>query len=121
MRTITKKYIVTEEMTASRYASGTLEVFGTPGLVACMEDTAKTLVEEDLKEGESSVCTKVSTSHVKASKVGAEITVEATLVKQEGRMYDFVIKAFENGVLIGEGAHTRAVINIERFLAKLNK
>ena len=48
MRTITKKYIVTEEMTASKYASGTLEVFGTPGLVACMEDTAKTLVEEDL-------------------------------------------------------------------------
>jgi predicted thioesterase len=121
MKTITKVYTVTDDMTAAKYASGTLPVFGTPGLVACMEDTAKTLVEEFLNEGESSVGTKVSTSHVKASKVGAEITVEATLVKQEGRMYDFVIKAFENGVLIGEGEHTRAVINIERFMAKLDK
>lgn len=119
MRKITKTYVVTNEMTASKYASGTLEVFGTPGLVACMEDTAKTLVEEDLKEGESSVGTAVSTSHVKASKVGAQITVEAILVKQEGRMYHFEIKAFENGTLIGEGQHTRAVINVERFLAKL--
>ena len=121
MRTLTKTYVVTEDMTASKFASGTLDVFGTPALIGCMEDTAKTLMDEDLKEGESSVGTKVSTSHVKASKVGAEITVEATLVKQEGRMYDFVIKAFENGVLIGEGEHTRAVINVERFLAKLNK
>ena len=76
---------------------------------------------EDLKEGESSVGTKVGTTHLKATKVGATVSVEATLVKQEGRMYDFVIKAYEDGVLIGEGEHTRAVINVERFLAKLNK
>ena len=111
MRTLTKSYVVTDDMTASKFASGTLDVFGTPALIGCMEDTAKTLMDEDLKEGESSVGTKV----------GQTVTVEATLVKQEGRMYDFVIKAYEDGVLIGEGEHTRAVINVERFLAKLNK
>ena len=121
MRTLTKTYVVTDDMTASRFASGTLDVFGTPALIGCMEDTAKTLMDEDLKEGESSVGTKVGTTHLKATKVGATVTVEATLVKQEGRMYDFVIKAYEDGVLIGEGEHTRAVINVERFLAKLNK
>ena len=110
MRTLTKSYVVTDDMTAAKFASGTLDVFGTPALIGCMEDTAKTLMDEDLKEGESSVGTKVGT-----------VTVEATLVKQEGRMYDFVIKAYEDGVLIGEGEHTRAVINVERFLAKLNK
>lgn len=120
MKKLTKTYTVTEDMTAAKYASGTLMVFGTPGLIACMEDTAKTIVEEYLNDGESSVGTKISTSHLKASKVGAEITVEATLEKVEGRMYYFTVKAFDNGVLIGEGEHTRAVINIERFLAKLN-
>lgn len=121
MRTLTKTYVVTDDMTASKFASGTLDVFGTPALVGCMEDTAKTLMDQDLNEGDSSVGTKISTTHVKASKVGATIQVEATIVKQEGRMYDFAIKAYEDGVLIGEGEHTRAVINVERFLAKLNK
>ena len=121
MRTLTKTYVVTDDMTASKFASGTLDVFGTPALIACMEDTAKTLMDEDLNEGDSSVGTKISTTHVKASKVGATIQVEAAIVKQEGRMYDFSIKAYEDGVLIGEGEHTRAVINVERFLAKLNK
>lgn len=121
MKVLRKTYTVTQDMTAKKFASGTLEVFGTPALVGCMEDTAKSLIDPDLKEGESSVGTKISTSHVKASKVGAVIEVEATLEKQEGRMYYFTVKAFENGVLIGEGEHTRAVINVERFLAKLDK
>ena len=121
MKTLTKTYVVTDDMTAAKFASGTLDVFGTPALIGCMEDTAKSLIDPELKEGESSVGTKISTTHVKASKVGATITVEATLVKQEGRMYDFFVKAYEDGVLIGEGEHTRAVINVERFLAKLNK
>lgn len=121
MRTLTKTYVVTDDMTAAKFASGTLDVFGTPALIGCMEDTAKSLIDPELKEGESSVGTKISTTHVKASKVGATITVEATLVKQDGRMYDFTVKAYEDGVLIGEGEHTRAVINVERFLAKLNK
>ncbi len=119
MKTLTKSYVVTEDMTARKFASGTLDVFGTPALVGCMEDTAKSIIDPDLNEGESSVGTKISTSHLKASKVGATIQVEATLVKQEGRMYYFEIKAYDNGVLIGEGEHTRAVINVERFLAKL--
>ena len=121
MKTLTKTYVITDDMTAAKFASGTLDVFGTPALIGCMEDTAKSLIDPELKEGESSVGTKISTTHVKASKVGATITVEATLVKQEGRMYDFTVKAYEDGVLIGEGEHTRAVINVERFLAKLNK
>ena len=75
MRTLTKSYVVTDDMTASKFASGTLDVFGTPALIGCMEDTAKTMMDEDLKEGDSSVGTKVGTTHIKATKVGATITV----------------------------------------------
>ncbi len=121
MRTFTKTYVVTDDMTAAKFASGTLDVFGTPALIGCMEDTAKSLIDPELAEGESSVGTKISTTHIKASKVGATITVEATLLKHEGRVYDFAVKAFEDGVLIGEGEHTRVAINVERFLAKLDK
>ena len=42
-------------------------------------------------------------------------------LKSEDISLEDAIKAYEDGVLIGEGEHTRAVINVERFLAKLNK
>ena len=80
MRTLTKSYVVTDDMTASKFASGTLDVFGTPALIGCMEDTAKTLMDADLKEGESSVGTKVGTTHLKATKVGQTVTVEGMLI-----------------------------------------
>lgn len=120
METLSKKYIVLPNMTAKNFSSGTLDVFGTPALVGCMEDTAKSLIDPKLKTGESSVGTKISTTHIKASPVGAEIEITATLVKQEGRLYDFEIKATQDGQLIGEGTHTRACIDVERFMAKLN-
>lgn len=121
METLTKTYTVKECMTAKNFASGTLDVFATPSLVGCMEDVAKSLIDPKLKEGESSVGTKISTTHIKASPVGAQIEVTATLVKEEGRTYGFEVKATENGELIGEGIHTRVAIDIERFMSKLNK
>ena len=30
MKTLTKTYVVTDDMTAAKFASGTLDVFGTP-------------------------------------------------------------------------------------------
>ncbi|MEG1800335.1 MAG: thioesterase family protein [Oscillospiraceae bacterium] len=121
METLTKSYTVMPEMTAKYFASGTLDVFATPSLVGCMEDTAKTIIDPKLQEGESSVGTKIAISHVKASPVGATIEVTAILVKQEGRMYEFEVMATQDGELIGEGTHTRAVINIERFMSKVNR
>ena len=121
MKELKKSYLVTETMTAKHFASGTLDVFATPAMVGCMEDVAKTLIDPMLKEGESSVGTKISTTHLKASPVGATIDITATLLSNEGRMFDFEIVATENGQLIGEATHTRASVNIERFMAKLNK
>lgn len=119
MQTLVKKYIVQPNQTAKNYASGTVDVLATPALVGFMEDVAKSLIDPMLAQGESSVGTKISTTHVKASPIGAQIVVEATLLKHEGRFFDFAIKATQDGELVGEGEHTRASINVERFMAKL--
>jgi predicted thioesterase len=76
-------------------------------------------VADYLPEGSATVGTAISTSHIKASALGAEIRAEAELVEVDGRRLEFVVKAYEGDKLIGEGSHTRFVVDRERFLSKL--
>lgn len=116
---ISQTIIVNNKQTAANLGSGLLAVFSTPSLVAFMENTAMQLI--DLPEGASSVGTSISVVHCKASAVGEQITCTATLVKQEGRKYNFELKAFDSkNELIGKGTHERFVVDIERFMSKLN-
>ena len=111
---------VTSEETAARVASGTLEVYGTPMMIALMEKTSFELVQPELAEGESTVGISVNIKHNKANKVGDEVVCESTLVKVDGRRLVFEVKVTHNGTVVGEGTHERFIINVEKFLAKLN-
>ena len=110
---------VTAEETAARVASGTLEVYGTPMMIALMEKTSFELVQPELNEGESTVGISVNVKHNKANKVGDEVVCESTLVKVDGRKLIFDVKVTHNGAVVGEGTHERFIINVEKFLAKL--
>lgn len=110
---------VTEQNTALTLGSGDMEVFATPAMVALMENAAMCAVREHLTEGTTTVGTEMQTSHIKASKLGAQITASAELVAIEGRKLEFVVKAWDEVGTIGEGRHTRFIVDRERFLAKL--
>ena len=116
--TFTVKKVVTEDMTAA--ALGSLPVFGTPYLVAMVENAAFTYLQQELPEGKSTVGTKVEVSHVSPSPVGMEITVtvEVTDISANGKMVDFKATATDTAGLIGEGTHQRAVITVDRFMDK---
>ncbi len=105
--------------TAEFIGSGDMAVLATPAMVALMENAAMLAVALHLGEGETTVGTMVSTSHLKASKVGNIIEARAELVAVEGRKLDFKIEAYDGETLIGEGTHTRFVVNREKFLSKL--
>lgn len=110
---------VTEQNTALTLGSGDMEVFATPAMVALMENAAMCAVREHLTEGATTVGTEMQTSHIKASKLGAQITASAELIAIEGRKLEFVVKAWDEVGAIGEGRHTRFIVDRERFLAKL--
>lgn len=110
---------VTPEETAARIASGTLEVYGTPMMIALMEKTSFELVQPELNEGESTVGISVNIKHNRANKVGDEVMCESTLVKIEGRKLTFDVKVTYKDIIVGEGTHERFIINVEKFLAKL--
>lgn len=110
---------VMEGNTADYIGSGDMAVLATPAMVALMENAAMLAVALKLEEGETTVGSMISTSHLKPSKVGATILAEAELTAVEGRKLTFAVKAFDGETLIGEGEHVRFIVNRDKFLSKL--
>lgn len=110
---------VSADNTAQALGSGDMAVFATPAMVALMENAAMMAVAGCLPEGSTTVGVEISTSHLKASAVGAHIKATALLVEVDGRRLKFEVKAYDGQTLIGEGSHTRFIVDKERFLSKL--
>jgi predicted thioesterase len=110
---------VVDGNTAEYIGSGDMAVLATPAMVALMENAAMLAVAKELGEGETTVGSMISTSHLKPSKVGNAISAIAELTAVEGRKLTFKISAYDGDTLIGEGEHIRFVVNREKFLSKL--
>ena len=110
---------VVDGNTAEYIGSGDMAVLATPTMVALMENAAMLAVAKELGEGETTVGSMISTSHLKPSKVGATVLAVAELVEVDGRKLTFKIAAYDGETLIGEGEHVRFVVNREKFLSKL--
>lgn len=114
------KRIVTDEITAAAGGSGALRVFGTPFLVAMMENAGLGYIAQELHEGKSSVGIMVSAEHTSPTPVGMEVTVRVTVtgISPNGKIIDFDMEAFDEAGPIGTGKHQRAIIDAERFMTK---
>ena len=114
--------VVTEDLTAAAVGSGLLPVFGTPFMIGLMENAAAKCVLEDLEEGQTTVGTHLDVNHTAPTPIGMKVAVEAeiTNVSENGKIIDFKLTAWDEKGPIGNGTHTRAIINNERFLAKCN-
>lgn len=117
--THTSTLIVTAQDTALYQGSGDMEVLATPRMMALMENAAMLAVKDELPEGSTTVGGHIESSHLRPSKVGAEITATATVTKVEGKKIYFDIKAQMNDVIIGEGTHLRFIVDREKFLSRL--
>ena len=112
---------VSEKDTAKVYGSGSLEVFGTPAMIALMEKTALTSIEPYLDEGEGSVGTALDVKHTAATPVGMKVVCESELVEVDRKRLTFRVTAHDEAGFIGEGTHERFVIQNDPFMEKANK
>jgi predicted thioesterase len=118
-KTFTQKITVSPSQTAEYLGSGLLPVYATPALVTLMENTAMQIIQNE--EGKTSVGISMQINHIKASVIDEIITCTAELIKQEGRKYIFsAIATNKDGDIIGNCIHERILINIEKFMSKLN-
>ncbi|MBP6062770.1 MAG: thioesterase family protein [Fusobacteriaceae bacterium] len=118
---LTLEKIVTAEETAAKVASGALEVFSTPMLIAFMENTAFNLVQPLLDEESSTVGISLNVKHLKANLIGDKLKCVATLTSIEGKKLHFSVKVFHMDTLVGEGEHSRYIINVKKFLENIKR
>ncbi len=114
-----KEQIVTPAMSAARVGSGLVDVFATPMLVALVEQTCYESVLPHLDEGQGTVGTLVNVSHTSATPIGKRVWCDSELVEVDRRRLVFRVKAYDEAGLIGEGTHERFVIDVDKFMQKL--
>lgn len=110
--------LVTEANTAAAMGSGLLPVFATPAMLALMEKAAAGSVQPFLDEGQGSVGTRLSVSHLAATPIGLPVRAESELLSVDRRKLLFSVRAWAGDELIGEGEHERFLIDNARFLEK---
>ena len=95
-------------------------VFATAFLVAFIEDTCVAALRPHFTPGQKSVGTHVNVSHAAATPIGRTVTCDIELVEVEGRKLKFKVACRDDNGPIGEGFHERALIDLEKFLVRLD-
>jgi predicted thioesterase len=107
------------ENTARHIGSGLVAAFATPAMIALMEQSAVNAVAPHLPDGWQTVGVHVDVQHLAATPVRMKVVARAELVGVTGRRLKFQVTAHDEVELIGRGTHERAVVDLERFGARL--
>lgn len=106
---------------AAAVKSGSLEVFATPMMLALMEEATCNAAALLLESDETTVGTKVTVTHDKASGIGTVITATASLTEVDGRRLVFEVSATDDkGDTVGRGTIERFLACSEKFMNRVN-
>jgi predicted thioesterase len=94
-------------------------VYATPSLVRDIEQACRNLLLAHADHNEDSVGMEVSIRHLAPTLPGMEVEIIATVSAVDGRKVSFQISARDELELIGEGSHTRFVVDIAKTLERL--
>ncbi len=92
------------------------DVFATSRMVALMELAASRALKPLLQPGQMSVGVTLNIRHTAATPIGLKVRAVATYLGPEGKLFRFKVQAFDDAGPIGEGEHTRAIIDAERLV-----
>lgn len=111
---------VTMDLTAKKMGSGSLLVYATPAMIALMEAAAVNAVDGYLEAGQTTVGIQIEVRHISASPVGENVRAAAEVIGVEGKRIIFTLRAWDEQEMIGEGTHIRYIIDIDRFMARVD-
>jgi len=112
--------LVENKDTAKAYGSGSVEVYATPAMISLLENTAHISIGHLLPEGCVSVGTLINIEHLRATPLGEKVWCETVLEVIDSRKLTFSVVAFDSKGMIGKGTHERFIVNVEKFMSKLN-
>lgn len=117
--TASEQVTVTHELTVAHRAPGMPAVYATPMMIYLMEIASAHAIQRFLPSGWVSVGTEVSVRHRAATPVGVAVTATAKVTSVSGRTVTFSVEARDDVALIGEGTHTRTLVDRDRFNAAI--
>jgi len=111
---------VDDHLLATAMGSGSVAVLATPAMVALMEAAAVNALEPVMSAGQSSVGIALDIRHLAATPRGRRVRARAEVIEVQGKKVTFQVQAWDESELIGEGTHTRYVIDVARFMQRAN-
>ena len=111
--------LVSEKYAISFLGNDSARVLATPWLIMHLEITARDTVKALLLDGEDTVGTQVNVAHLAATPIGMTARFRAEVIGVDGKRITFRVEAWDEKDKIAEGTHERAVINIEKFAARV--
>lgn len=112
---------VTPELTAPHIGSGSLSVYATPAMAALAEHTCASMIGKLLPEGHTSVGVEIHVRHLAPTPVNGVVRIRAEIVAVEKNLISFEAQIFDQVELVGEVSHRRAVIEVDRFLKRVDE
>ena len=116
-----KSIEVTKELTIAVLGDEFPAVYSTPAMIWLMETTAGEAIMPHLPSGFISVGTEVNVRHLAATPMGERVTATAKVIEVVNNLIKFEVESRDPYQLIGSGTHTRAIIELERFLRGLKR
>jgi len=116
-----RRVTVTNAITAPHIGSGSVAVLATPYMIGLMEQTSHEMVAPLLPPEQSTVGVLVHVRHLAATPLGMEVRIHSELLAVDGRRLTFKVEAFDAVEKVGEGTHERMIIDLARFLDRLER
>jgi len=112
--------LVGEDDTAIALQSGSVPVLATPRVVALCEQASVRALQNQLGPRETSVGMKVQLDHLAPTGIGHKVVASSTVEKVNGHRVTFTVSVSDERGLIAVGRVTRAIVDLDRFLEKVN-
>lgn len=112
--------VVSDQDTAASFGSGSVLVLSTPMMIGLMENAALKAVDPHLPENFATVGIHLDVKHLAATPIGMKATAKAELIELKGKKLKFKIEAFDEKEKIGEGYHSRYIIDVAKFIEAAN-
>ena len=109
------------EHTLTAHHASLPPVYSTPDMIRLMEIAAFRALQPYCEGDEITVGTSIHVEHRVASGIGTRVRAEAVVESFDGRFYNVRVSATDGAQEIGRGTVGRAVVSMERFLARMRK
>ena len=101
---------------ASDIGNAGVDVVSSPATIGYLEIACHSLLKPNFEGDEASVGTGFRLQHRAAAHPGTPVDVCAELIAQKPGRYSFKVAAHQDGRLIMDGQHDRAIVHLGRFL-----